>query len=549
MIDTALQHKQWLLIPVFWLFFFLAVSSLVDDSPTMDEQNHIGRGIGFVRTGDPRLSLEHPPLVNSLSALPLLTMPNLDVPFDHSSWQKEPPDVYWYVFADQLFWQRGNDVRQMLFLARLPIVFLTMGLALLAYRFARAYWQRPLTLLIIPLILFDPNIMTNGRYSTTDLGGTFFILLATFLLWRLWSAPTLSWGRLAAAAVGMGLAFGGKLSALSFVAIWLVMAPFYWLWPTKERRLFWFLGAGMGSIFVVWAVFGFEWGPYFFKLDSLQPLNERAGPLPTFLAGVEQILLLSGGGRLAYLNGRFSLEGFPLYFPITLAIKTPLVTLGMLLLATVFLFRRAETRYRAIFLLLPIVGYLFIVSQSSLNIGYRHLLPMLPFIYLMIAGFVAQPNRWARWSGVGTAVWLIGICLWINPHFISYFNPAIGGPINGPRWLLDSNTDWGQDLIRLERWMAENEVEAIKLGWFGTADPAYFGVQNQPMPGFPRPEYLSQWVPPPFDPANPEPGIYAISASSLWELPAPESNVYAWFRARPPDDRIGYSIWIYEVEE
>ncbi|MGH9760981.1 MAG: hypothetical protein ACREDR_44550, partial [Blastocatellia bacterium] len=32
-------------------------------SATLDEQNHIARGLAFLRTGDVRLSLIHPPLV------------------------------------------------------------------------------------------------------------------------------------------------------------------------------------------------------------------------------------------------------------------------------------------------------------------------------------------------------------------------------------------------------------------------------------------------------------------------------------------------------
>ncbi|MEM7334631.1 MAG: hypothetical protein AAF490_21325, partial [Chloroflexota bacterium] len=86
-----------------------------------------------------------------------------------------------------------------------------------------------------------------------------------------------------------------------------------------------------------------------------------------------------------------------------------------------------------------------------------------------------------------------------------------------------------------------------RLGWFGTADPAYYGVPNQPLPGFPRAEYLSQWTVPPFNVVAPEPGIYAISASSLHELPLPESGVYTWFRNQQPTERIGYSILIYDV--
>ena len=137
--------------------------------------------------------------------------------------------------------------------------------------------------------------------------------------------------------------------------------------------------------------------------------------------------------------------------------------------------------------------------------------------------------------------------LFIHPHYLSYFNWAAGGPTKGAAILADSSNDWGQDLLRLQAWMAENGVETIKLGWFGIADPAYYGIENEPLPGFPRPEYWGLWNNPPFNVANPEAGLYAISASSLWESPFREKGVYAWFRQHPPDARIGYSIYIFDV--
>ncbi|MCA9975637.1 MAG: hypothetical protein KC413_07795, partial [Anaerolineales bacterium] len=86
---------------------------------------------------------------------------------------------------------------------------------------------------------------------------------------------------------------------------------------------------------------------------------------------------------------------------------------------------------------------------------------------------------------------------------------------------------------------------------FGTADPAYYGIANEPLPGMPNQPYWSLWSGSPFNEDNPEPGIYAISVSSLWEIPRPvgQKYVYHWFRAREPDDRVGYSILIYDVRE
>jgi hypothetical protein len=551
------------------LFFFLALNSMTSDSPTMDEQNHIARGLAYLRTGDPRLSVEHPPLVNVLSTLPLLTMPEIELPLDEPSWERQPADVFWYVFAEQMLWQenRGLDIQKIMFLARLPIVYLTMGLALLGWHVARRMWGWPAPVFVLLLLLFDPNILAHGRYVTTDLGGTFFVLLATFLLWQLWMGTGGGNGRRWVwAALGIGLAFSSKLSALAFVPIWTLQAvlPVYGMeqrgWRAAARRLAGMLAAGLAALLVVWLVYGLEWGPYLFLDPRLAPLNQWQGPLPTFLSGIERILLVSEGGRPAFLLGEFSSSGFLLYFPIAMLVKTPLLTLATAVLAAVTLTLLRPARARAIFLLIPIAAYLSISLFSALNVGYRHLLPILPFIYLLIGGLATKEVRMKLQSAARPlpAAWPVGLLLLLllallsidarlHPHYLSTFNSLAGGPENGHKVLVDSNIDWGQDLLRLQDWMAAQGVDRVKLGWFGTADPDYYGLVYEPLPGGPRQPFWGQWTEPPFDVTAPAPGIYAISASSLWEYPLPEKRVYSWFREREPDARVGYSILVYVV--
>ncbi len=151
-----------------WLFFFLALDSMVDDSPTMDEQNHLARGVAFLKTADPRLSLEHPPLINSISGLLLLTLPDLQLPLEHPSWtEMQPPDIYWYIFADQFLWQVNHDVTRMVFLGRLPIVFLTLGLALVGFHFAKTLWGRPSAYLAFFLLLCEFVQLTRRFFNFT----------------------------------------------------------------------------------------------------------------------------------------------------------------------------------------------------------------------------------------------------------------------------------------------------------------------------------------------------------------------------------------------
>ncbi len=555
----ANKIQRWMVFALLLLFFWLAVDSMVGDSPTMDEQNHLARGLALWQTADSRLSLEHPPVVNRLSTLPLLWL-DLRLPTDDPSW--ESPGG-WYTFADLLLWEynRDTNLELLFFLARLPILFLTMGLGLVAYRFGLMLWGRWGALAGMLFVLFDPNVMAHGRYSTTDLGGTAFLFLAAFLLWRVWSLPQWNWQHWGWLVLGLGLAFGSKLSMLVFVPIFGVMGllPIYGRFPDWRgagRRLLQFGTAGFVSIFFVWATFSFEWKPFFFASDGLQWLNQFSGPMPTYWAGIEQILSFSVGGRPSFLNGQFSLEGFPNYFWVAFWAKTPLAISLLIPIAAIWLLWRKESRGKVVFLLGTAVLYFLISRQSSLNIGYRHLLPMLPFLHLLIAGLADAYRRTTptnHWFAAPRAIIVIGFAsllwstLWIHPHYLSYFNVAAGGPENGRNILIDSNIDWGQDLFRLQKWMAENGVDSVKLGWFSSADPAYYGLHYEPMPGLGRQEFYSLWYPPPFTPENPEPGVYAISVSNWWESHWDSKITYPWFREREPDDRVGYSILIYRV--
>ncbi|HUS94464.1 MAG TPA: phospholipid carrier-dependent glycosyltransferase [Patescibacteria group bacterium] len=559
MIRIRRARLVFLALPIILLFFFLALDSMVGDSPTMDEQNHLARGIALMRSGDPRFSLEHPPLINLLSALPLLTIDDLQIPFDHPSWDQ--PEG-WYAFADQLLWVYNHDVTRMIFLARLPSIFLTLALALICFHFARELWGKPAALIAFLLVLFDPNILAHGRYITTDLGGTTMLVLAAYLLWRLWKTAGWHWGRLLAATVGLGLALSSKLSILVFLPIFALISllPLYEGnngWRDSLRRLASLAIASLGALIIVWAIYAFEWGSFRFSSNGLESLNHLSGPMPTFFGGIEQILLISGGGRPSFLLGQFSTEGWWYYFPIAFLVKTPLPVLGLFGLAVVLMLKERLTRGRAVFLILPAVLFFLVSMGSSLNIGYRHLLPILPFLYLLGSGMTALPAVTARlplWEArlvkgmliaVVASVLIIDIIL--HPHYLSYFNILGGGPSNGHQILVDSNLDWGQDLLRLKKWMAHNEIEKVKLSWFGTADPGYYDIDYEPLPGLTH--HFDLWWDVPFDSETPEPGIYAISVSNLWEIPLEEKNVFPWFRDRPPDDRIGYSIHIYMVTE
>ncbi|MBK9054300.1 MAG: phospholipid carrier-dependent glycosyltransferase [Chloroflexi bacterium] len=233
------------------------------------------------------------------------------------------------------------------------------------------YGVRNAAALTFTLLLFDPNILAHGRYTTTDLGGTLFLLLAVWGLWKLWgnswelkgtrgnldSAPRTAHFayHLLRATFTLGCAFASKLSTLGFVPIFFVLAvlPLYGeggSWSGAARRVGQLIVAGALSLLVIWAIFAFEWGHYRFRsadLPWLVALNEQSGPLPTFAAGLEQMILLGqDSGRPTFLLGETSVTGFPLYFPIAFLVKTPLITLVGWLVAAIWLIRGQKPRPR-----------------------------------------------------------------------------------------------------------------------------------------------------------------------------------------------------------
>ena len=137
---------------------------------------------------------------------------------------------------------------------------------------------------------------------------------------------------------------------------------------------------------------------------------------------------------------------------------------------------------------------------GGLNLGYRLMLPVLPFA-LMIAGQGAasvatfslreqvrgEPSAGTRpWSAAIAGVllaWLVIDSLASAPSHLAYFNQLINRDRDYEA-LVDSNLDWGQDLIALREWQRTNIVTDLNLAYFGTARPQAYGVSARLLPGF-----------------------------------------------------------------
>ena len=185
---------------------------------------------------------------------------------------------------------------------------------------------------------------------------------------------------------------------------------------------------------------------------------------------------------------------------------------------------------------------------SPFNIGYRHVLPILPLLFIFVGQLARiewRPIQKRAWVAGIAVIWLLVGSLQTAPHYLTFFNELVGGPDRGYRVLLDSNLNWGQELIELRDYLVRENIASVKLSYLGTADPSAYGINYEPLPSFPYHQWRADHIPEML--LNPTNGVYAISASNLQGLNLKSRELYAWFRERKPDAIVGHSIFVYKI--
>ena len=144
-------------------------------------------------------------------------------------------------------------------------------------------------------------------------------------------------------------------------------------------------------------------------------------------------------------------------------------------------------------------------------------------------------------------LWLVIDSVRIWPHQEAFFNELAGNWYNWSNLLVDSNLDWGQDLPALHEVMDKMGIAEVNLAYFGKAVPEQYGVRYRPLPSYLR--FVDGVELNAYNPYQPEPGWYAISATELrlGLFEANNVNLYAYFRDKQPVARAGYSIYLYHV--
>lgn len=512
----------------FCIFFALAVDTAYQKSPTNDEPMHLTRSITLLQTGDFRLQFEHTPLGHWLLGIFIWKQPDVQSLFHWSSGDR-------LKIAHELIWESDQNVDQLIWLGRFPLILTGVLLGAFMARWA-AQWQG-YPAMIVTMILFSvsPNLLASATLATTDLvtATTFFV--TSYALWRFRQRPT-RW-RWVVTAVTTGLALASKLTSVLLIPYVMFFSYRSWqrekpIWQLLLRYLGLFIIAGG----VLWSFYLFEIGTSTFFPWPL--------PAPTYWKSLGEVLAHVEAGHKYFFLGNVSIEGNWFYFPVVFLIKTPLMEMFLSGVAFIVLLQKKNKSQweTAAFLLFPSLLLLAISITSKLNLGYRHILPIVPPL-LTLAGvsisfFYTRPIF--RAFVIIGLTWNLMTGLYRHPHHLAYFNELVGGSGQGYRYVGDSNLDWGQDL----KLLAE-EVTRTPATWYisyaGVGDPGYYGLSEESLldqlPGSSS-----------FNLANPSTGYYAISVNNLQGVTS-DKDRYDWFRHQNPIEKLGFSIFIYRVNQ
>ena len=511
------------------LFYALALSSALAKTPTNDEPAHLLRAFALSQTDDLRFQTGHAPFSHRLIAALLLSEADLVDVSQLPLWEEGER----LQIAAQLLWDSGLDVDRILFLGRLPIIWLGLLLGALIASWACSWQGRKAMAVSAILFAASPNLIAAAALATTDLAVAATYFATVYGWWRYWRGrKVLGWFF---TAVCLAMALATKLTAVLLLPILFLLT---FLFLRRERAVWrpfvaWLLLLP-AAFFVVWLIYGFDLG----SLDGL-PFNV---PVPTYVRSWQSVLGHVERGHQAFFWGELSGKGWWYYFPVAFLIKTPFMTLLLLVVAVGVVVVRRDLWRTAVFLLLPVAVLFGAAIVSHLNIGYRHILPSLPFLLVLAGTAVILLRRWP----VTRLLLLLGLAWYVisglrqSPHYLAYFNEMVGGTSQGHKYLGDSNLDWGQDLKLLSETMVE-KGGAWTVSYAGVSDPTYYGIPEETRIDF-------ETAATTFARANPPAGRYAISANHLHGLVA-DADFFDWFRRRSPSFDLGGSILIYNVEE
>jgi len=418
------------------LFGILGVTSTYTRmSLTDDEGFHIVCGMEWLKDGTYKTQPLHPPLARVVDALfPYL----MNSWYGNESWAGDNPRT---AYISKMVLSR---------LGTLPFYILS---CILVYIWSRRLFGEIAALFSLGIYTTLSSVSAHAALATTDMTYT------AIFLWALMCG--IDWLRLPnrknslLLGLSLGIMIGTKYSGLA-------------QWP-----------AAMGMIFFALCIFNFRQPVLVFPISLRHIINSLLYSLPLIVSALalifrfdfkplEQGIIdaqnLNSHGFSVWLYKNLHFHGVWLFFPIVFFFKTPLSFLAATIVGNGRVIRdfRENNSLTCLYPLLAAIGVMLVSMTSNINLGVRHILPLYPLLSIS-AGYGLA---WL-WQGKKRviAIALIGCQLFsfINtyPEHIAYFNFLAGD--NPEHITLDSDFDWGQDMILLDETLQARGITDIYM--------------------------------------------------------------------------------------
>lgn len=575
------------------LHLLLLANSLRQNYVTVDEFGHVPAGLAHWQTGNFSCYRVNPPLTRMLAVLAVLPVqPASDYTRLRDSVGARPE---WDVGRD---FMNANASRYFMLvkLARnVGIAWSLLG-AWLVFHWSRELYGPTAGLVALVMWCFGASILAFAPLVVPDVPATVAGLGTTYVFWKFLRKSSLPLAGLVG--VLLGVAELTKFTLLLFYAVW----PLLWClhrWDQRKRGLpvpalrrdVVYGGLILVlSLYVINLGYAFD-GPFrpLKEFEFISPtftgnstpgavgnrfhdtlLGELPVPVPAeFLRGIDAQFRDIEGGYPSYLRGELRHSGWWYYYLYALAVKEPLGFWGVAAWGLALtLFRRPGLRQdgRACCvnewtLWLPALAILAAVSsQTGYNHHLRYVLPIFPFIIISsskVGLLIESGNKYARVAILVLLAWGCISTLRVHPNHLAHFNEIAGGSDTGDSHLINSNIDWGQDLLRLKDWLDQHpETKLQGFACYHFVDPRLVGIDANVPPLGPVGRVPSD----PQEQAKlgPHPGNYAISVNLLHGLDfvIPDGhggdqfaplNAFSYFQRFQPFAKAGASIFLYRI--
>jgi Dolichyl-phosphate-mannose-protein mannosyltransferase len=513
-------------------------------SQTWDEPAHIAAGMEWIDRGTYTYEPLHPPLARVFTALgPRLA--GIRSAGHESVWLEGNSILH-----------AGRRYDRNLALARAGVLPFFVLASIVVFLWARRIGGWPTAAAAVVLFTTLPPVLGHAGVATTDMAITATVALAAYcaILWL--EEPTVPRGLLLG--VSLAAALLSKFSALLFLPAGAAAIALVRWWTrhaghdeasprpsTKAIRAVY-----LAALLTVWAGYRFSIGPLVPPLGtptaappSQGPLESlaqaRVFPAPAFFEGMGQLAAKNRAGHKSYLLGEVRDTGWWYFFPVALAVKTPLAFVLLVVAGMVAAIRMPLAGDRAGHLM-PLaiaVAILLVCLPSRINIGLRHVLPLYPFLAITAGAGVVGLARVRRVAPAGAvcaallAGWQLTTSIRTHPDYLAYFNGLAGD--QPERILVDSDLDDGQDLKRLADTLRARQVPAVWLAYAGSATVSEHGLP--PVRWLEPHQRVTGWV---------AASLYSLKLGSLGR---PGHDDFAWLEPYEPVARVGRSIRLYYI--